>query len=285
MKSLWIVAVLVCVAATGVWAQSMATFSPRAMGMGGAGIGVADDAAAWFQNPAGLAALNLQCKEGNEYANDALVGFADQDESNAWLISWSGWKPSDNIGFGAGYGDMEDVASAFGAGFGAGIKNIPLSLGINVMSVNVDGSGDDPAYDDGDDDQTILNFGAMYRFDQGEGKAPVRLGVTADDITEEFDRGVIWNAGIAWPATPELLIALDVNDLSEEIGDATFNGGAEYAFGLNKEWRGRAGLMDDGDETNFTVGFGYAAKNWRADFAWIDTDPESTWAVGVGISL
>ena len=63
MKSAWIVVVAVCVVLTSAaFAQT-----PRQMGMGGAAIGVADDAGAWFQNPAGLGALNVACPtEGKE---------------------------------------------------------------------------------------------------------------------------------------------------------------------------------------------------------------------------
>lgn len=288
MKSRLVVAVLVCVVlASGVWAQGIVGISPRASGMGGAGIGVADDAVAWSQNPAGLAALNVPCKEGQEYGNDALFGYASTGDTSGWGISWSGWKPSDNIGFGAGYADAEDTGSVFGAGFGAGLKDVPLSAGINVMALHADvpSTLEEAQIGGVDNDQTILNLGLMYRISQGEGKAPVRLGLTVTDLTDQFDVGPWWNLGIGWMAAKDLLVAVDVTDLTGESGDAAFSGGVEYSFGEKKEWRGRAGLMDTGGGHDFTLGAGYQAKQWRADFAYVATDPDAVWTIGIGLNL
>jgi len=262
------------VLATGAWAQG--AFSPRASGMGGASIAVADDAAAWFQNPAGLAALSVPCKEGTEYGNDVLFAFANNDESSAWELTWSGWKPSANIGFGAGYASADDAGRVFGAGFGAGFTEIPLSGGINVMSI-------DPEAGDSD---TILNVGALYRLGLGEGTAPLKIGMTVTDVTDEFDLGTLWNVGLAWNATKDLLVAVDFRDITQELNDETqVGGGAEYAFGSANEWKVRAGAFDTGGETDFTVGAGYQAKQWRADFSFVDTDPDATWSLGVGVNL
>lgn len=293
MKSLWIVAVLVCVVlASGVWAQGAAALSPRAAGMGGVGIGVADDAAAWFQNPAGLAALNLKSINESEYANDALVAFGQNGDDNAWELTWSGWKPADSIGFGAGYFNLDNEGSIFGAGFGAGFKTVPLSFGVSLMGLNPD----DDDYEmtpgqfggfGGGDDQTILNLGAMYRFSQGEGKSPIRVGLTVMDITDQLNNdGAIWSAGIGWKPIEDLLVAVDVNDFTTQVGDCTISGGVEYAFGPQKEWRGRAGLIAAGDDDHeLTLGLGYVSNRWRADFAWINTDPDNTWSLGVGVNL
>lgn len=276
MKLRLVVAVLVAVAlASGVWAQGVASLTPRAAGMGGAAIGVADDGAAWFQNPAGLAALNVPCKEGSEYANDAILAYANANDESAWLLTWSGWKPSDRMGWGAGYATADDVGSSFGAGFGAGLKSIPLSAGINIMSVNPEGP---------DNDETVLNLGLMYGVDLGEEKAPLRLGLTVDDITTQFSDDAIWSAGLGWQATKDLLVAADVVDITEELGDVGFNGGVEYCFGNQREWRARAGLIDLGDE-ELTLGAGWQHNNWRADFAWINSDPDNTWTVGIGVNL
>lgn len=277
MKSRIVVAVVVLVVlATGAWAQGIQMISPRAAGMGGAAIAVADDAAAWYQNPAGLAALSVPCKEGAEYGNDVLFAFADTDEANGWELTWSGWKPADRIGFGAGYASSDDIGTAFGAGFGASLKDVPLSAGINVMALDED---------EGDSD-TILNAGLLYRLDLGGDSAPLKVGLTVVDVTDEFEVGPFWNIGLAWAATQDLLLAVDFNDVTDEMDQGTqFNAGAEYAFGSTKEWRARAGVTDDGEESDFTFGVGYQAKQWRADFAYVDGDPDATWAIGVGVNL
>jgi len=276
MKTKLIVAVVVLVVlATGAWAQGTGMYSPRAAGMGGAAIGVADDAAAWFQNPAGLAALSVPAKEGVDYGNDALFAFADNDNQSAWELSWSGWKPADSMGFGAGFGDAEGLGSAFGAGFGIGLKETPLSAGVNIMAVNPDfGSA-----------MTVVNAGGMYRLGMGEGKAPLRVGLSIIDITDEMG-GPYWNVGIGWKATSDLLIAVDAVDLSDETGlGVQVGGGVELALGAQKSWRLRAGVSDDGVDTNYSAGLGYQAKQWRADFAYVDTDPDATWSIGIGVNL
>jgi len=267
--------VALVVLATGAWAQGAIQASPRAAAMGGAGIGVADDAAAAFQNPAGLASLNVPCKDGAEFGNDLLLAAMDRGNTEGWGLGWSGWKPSDSLGFGAFYGHGEGMGSALGASFGAGLKTTPLSAGASVVVVNPSGSS-----------QTRLNLGLLYRVPMGEGKAPLSLGLTINDVTSESANNPIWNAGLGWKPADNLLVALDVTDLSEEIGSVKFGGGAELAFGgEKKEWRGRVGAFDDGNDTHFTCGIGYASKDWRADVTYVDTNVNGTWEIGVGVNL
>lgn len=287
MKTRLVVAVVVLVVlATGAWAQGLGVISPRASGMGGASIAVADDAAAWYQNPAGLAALAVPAKEGSEYGNDILLAYADMDDMNAWGLTWSGWKPADNLGFGAGYGSADDIGTALGAGFGAGLKDVPLSAGLNVVALHADGHIDLAQLGE-NDDETILNAGLLYRLAMGEDKDPLKIGVTVTDVTDEFGVGPFWNIGLAWKPISDLLLAVDFNDVTDEIddGETSINGGAEYAFGSDREWRARVGVMDNGDESDFTFGVGYQAKQWRADFSYVDTDPEAIWSFGVGVNL
>lgn len=286
MKTRLVVAVVVLVMlATGAWAQGIGAISPRASGMGGASIAVADDAAAWYQNPAGLAALGVPAKEGSEYGNDILFAYADMDEMNGWGLTWSGWKPADNIGFGAGYASADDLGTALGAGFGAGLKDVPLSAGISVVALKADDHMHLTQFGV-DDDETILNLGALYRLAMGEDKDPLKIGVTVTDVTDEFEVGPFWNIGLAWKPVSDLLLAVDFSDITDEMDMGTLiNAGAEYAFGSAKEWRARVGVMDNGDESDFTFGAGYQAKQWRADFSYVDTEPEAMWSLGVGVSL
>jgi len=272
MKSAWIVAVLVCVVLTsGVWAQT----TSRSLGMGGTGTGVADDAAAWFQNPAGLGALNVPCQEGKTWANDAVGTFADYGDVNGWALDWSGWQPAKLMGFGAGFADIEDDVQIIGAGFGMNYKQTPFSWGVNIENVNPD--------DYLLDSNTYFNIGLMYRFPQPE-KAPLRLGLVIADVTDESDNGPFFDLGVAWPATDKLLIAADVDDLTDEV-DVSFSAGAEYLFGMENEWAARLGALDNGDGHDLTLGLGYAFKNnWRVDAAFVDSDPDSTWSVSAGVN-
>lgn len=267
MKSAWVAVVVCVVLTTAVFAQGLAT--PRSMGMGGAVVGVADDAGAWFQNPAGLGALSAVAPEGKLWANDAIGAWADMAGTDAWDLTWSGWQPAKALGFGAGYGDMDGVGSILGAGAGMAIKNLPLSVGANVYNVNPDAGSD----------TTYVDLGLLYQFVQPE-KAPIRVGLVARDLTDEVQ--TTFDLGVAWPATPKLLVAVDVVDVTDEM-DTQFNAGVEYKFGKMNEWTARIGEVDDGTDNNLTLGAGYSfAKTWRVDAAWQDAAADDIWSVGVG---
>jgi hypothetical protein len=276
MKLRLVAVALVCVLlATGAWAQAIIG-SPRAAAMGGAGIGVADDAAAWYQNPAGLAALNVPCREGAEYATQAVFSYANTDDDDAYELNVSGWNPSQLFGYGAGYVNAGGIFHASGVGFGAGFKNMPLSVGFNVINDRPDG------------DATYLNAGVMYRISQGEGKEPIRFGLAIDDLTDRSDMGPFYHIGIGWKPVNNLLIAVDATDLTDEWDDGVgVSGGIEYAFNgsAGRQILGRAGMMDSGDDHLLTLGVGYQAKGWHVDFAWVDTDPDSTWTIGLGCDM
>lgn len=289
MKVRLMVAVVVCVVlASSAYAQVGTAWTARAVGMGGAGIAVADDAAAWFQNPAGLAALNVPCPEGAEYGSDAMFSIGSVEDDESWSLTWSGWKPADSFGAGAGYFDPAFGGHAFGVGFGAGFKNMPLSFGLNVTSVQTDHPVYNPYPDqimDGGD-YTTLNAGAMYRF--GSDASPFKVGVVANDLTNELYDTAIFNAGASWMPVSRLLVAVDVLDVTDETeGDMLVNGGVEYGFsaGEGRTIFGRAGLADNGEDHDVTVGIGYAKGPWHLDFAWADTEPDSVWSFGFGVNL
>lgn len=284
MKSAWLVAVVVCVVLT---SAAFAQFSPRSMGMGSTGVGVADDGAAWYQNPAGLGALNLAAQEDKMWANDVIGGFADMGSDTAWGATWSGWQPAKAMGFGAGFGDVENSGTTLGGGFGMAIKNSALSLGVNVVSFD----RDDYSYSmpvskspGSSGTTTTFDLGALYKFAQPE-KAPISVGLVVRDITDEDQTH--FDVGVAWPATDKLLIAVDVLDIADDFGyGAMFNAGAEMKFGEMNEWTARIGEVDDGDNNNLTLGAGYAfANNWRLDAAWVDSDHDSSWSVAAGFGF
>jgi len=291
------------------WAQLPVGFSPRAIGMGLAGIGVADDASAWFQNPAGLAALNLNCQEGKLWAHDISASFisiggiksSPFDSFDAFRASWSAVKPDSRVGVGAGYANVDDLGVLLGAGIGVGVGNTGLSVGLNVVNL-------DPFFV-GVPDETLLNLGAMYLINQGGDKAPIRLGLTYTNATSEDLFGVPFspsglNFGVSWPITNNLLLAVDVNDLTESVQDELginqfgihVNGGLEYRFGSNREWAVRAGAMDldiSAVDTFFTAGIGYQFGQYRVEGAWLSPleisgapiDFNSTWTIGAGFSF
>jgi len=359
MKSAWVV-VLVCVVLTSaafaqddfeipsgaisaaadlVGFRPVLSISPRQLGMGGAGIGVADDGAAWYQNPAALGQLNLCPAEGKKWANDVIGSITDATDSG-FGVTWSGWQPEKRMGFGVGYlnssvsfgasaeeiaelfenigGDADDLGvdfgdgislereiTQFGAGFGMGLKNSPFSFGLSIIR-NEDKFSAAMGDEGGslDDNNTLINLGFMYTFAQQD-KAPIRVGLTVNDLTSERkairfndandndaveldevsieDIGPFFNLGVAWPVTPQWLVAIDVTDITDETDDGPFfSGGVEYSF-IDSPLKLRAGLADTGDGHDLTLGAGYAFGNqWRVDAAWRNADEDDIWSVGAG---
>lgn len=287
MKSAWVVVVLVCVLLAGsAWAQIPFGFTPRSMGMGFVGVGLADDSAAWFQNPAGLAGLDVPVQPGHEWANDLSASFikigGPGTTLDAGRISWAACKPSSNVGVGAGYANVNSVGRAIGAGVGAGVGIPGLSLGVNVVNLHAFGGPD----------ETLLNGGAMYRIMQGGGKGPIRVGFVATNLTNELGAPTFLNAGASWPITGQLTLAGDAIDLAGDALGVTFNGGAEFKFGpADRRWSIRAGMVDlglPGIDSQITAGAGLSSGRWRVDGAWVQqlvSGFNSTWTIGGGLNF
>ena len=285
MKLRFVAVVLACVLlATGAWAQFAVGISPRVTAMGGAGIGVCNDAAAVYQNPAGLAALGVPVPDGASYGSQGLFGYANTDDHEGYIMSLSGWKPSGGFGYGAAYANAEGGllnlgptgSHVFAAGLGGVIGNSPLSVGVNILSVGGKGSGE------------YVTAGMLYRISQSGDRAPVRLGVTAFDIFDDTGSGPSWNVGVGWEAVKNLLVAVDASDLTDEIGNGVLvSGGVEYGLSdaAGRQYFLRGGLMDTGTDNVFTAGLGYKSKDWHVDFSYVDTSPNSTWTVGLSTDL
>lgn len=289
MKSALVVSVLLLVVlASGAFAQAL--FTPRALGMGNTQIGVANDAAAWYQNPAGLGLLGLKPKEGKIWANNVQGAYMNlglevgdeciDDSETAWCGTWSGWDTCKKYGFGGGYGNISDIGHEWGIGFGMSLPKEPLAFGLNFIDVKNDVSDDDC----GDNSQTLLNFGAMYEWTQ-KNCAPIRLGAVVTDLTNQTDDGPFLGLGASWAAMPNLLIAADVNDVTSQV-KTTWGAGAEYGFGKCFEWKARAGVAEIFEgEHDLSLGLGYGYQDWTIDAAWVDTPGKSTWSVGLGYNF
>jgi len=283
MKTLWVAAIVVCLAlCSGAWAQFTVTgsgLSPRSMGMGGVGIGIADDGAAMFQNPAGLSSLSVVPQEGKEWGTDAIGNYMKvssdfaSDDPTLFNLSAATFKPAEGYGFGAGYltydAESYDV-KMYGAGAARRFGGINLGASITRSEIS------DPLTEG----INLINIGGLYRAPG----AKWSLGLVARDVTNQTDRGPWYDAGIAIKLGRNLLIAADALDVTTEIyEDSLISFGAEYAFA--PQWKARLGSFDTGDGSDITGGLGFAWNNWRIDAAYIDDDGGSIWNVGVGTSF
>lgn len=274
MKLTWAAVVTCCLAwASFVGAQTVPN-TPRAMGMGNAVIGVADDAGAWSQNPAGLGALHVATKGDGSWGNDIVVGFGEigPGNHNDVAINWSGWNPTSTVGFGAGYNGMSRTET-LGAGFGMGYKKTMFSWGIDVVRLKNHCHSD-----------TAFDLGTMYRFVR-PGKASTRLGLKISDVTDSTYAGRQFSLGVSWAASEDLMLAVDVADISRQFADGPFiNAGAEYRLGKSKQWSARGGVFDSGDGHALTLGVGVVLPKVRLDLAYMNTD-SSSWMVGAGFDF
>lgn len=130
----------------------------------------------------------------------------------------------------------------------------------------------------------MLDLGAMYRLVQ-PGQANTRLGLRIFDLGNATDSGPQFGVGVGWPATENLLVAVDIVDLLSKTSDGPFlNGGVEYKLGQTKEWRARGGLYEAGDGHKLTLGVGLVLAKVRLDLGYMNTD-SSSWMAGAGFDF
>lgn len=273
------IAVLVIVALT-VSTVAMAQMTPRAVGMGGAVVGVADDAAAWIYNPAGLPNIKLTAEPGGSWDGLATGSWGtDRGTKNDVVSLTASMKrtPDSNWGVGVGYLDSEKAFSTLGIGYGYQFKNSPLSVGASLYRVDPDFVGSKA--------ETAFDLGFMYSF-RVENREPVKVGLVVRDLTQDIYAKRTFDAGASWKVNSQWLVALDITDLTDESNLGPFiSGGAEYTFGTNMEWQARAGFADDGVDHNLTLGAGYDFGKWTLDAAFVNIKGGDFWTVGGSIGF
>ncbi len=218
--------------------------SARYMGMGSVGVAAADDAAALLYNPAALAGLPWQAAGTYEL----------QGELDYWAVHLAGSSPGSSVGLGASYHSVSASPSEgwWLAGVGASLGNGGWKWGASLMDSDLF-------------DETIFTVGVLGNLPMGPG-APMRIGLTVEDVTDEYDIGPFINVGIACPLDVgpgrKLLLAADYLDATDE-NESILNVGLEYDTGGSWIWR--AGWFDT---DLFTAGLGYNGGSWRADLSW-----------------
>ncbi|HAI86643.1 MAG TPA: hypothetical protein DCL63_06620 [Firmicutes bacterium] len=233
----------------------------RALGMGGAHIAVADDAAAIYYNPAGLALVsgrNVTSLYTSQFgaAGYVALGYAQKNIGVGLLrLDASGIEETDEFANVTGVFGVTDLAAI--VGYGATVFS-NLSLGASAKLYQ----------------QTLPeNTGRGVTFDAGailsliDGK--LRLGAVGRNLigslkytsgeTDPFDRS--FGVGVAFCPIENLTIA----------GDAVLKGGftgklgAEYRF---KQIAVRAGGSFGGGQTSITAGAGFGLPGFSIDYAY-----------------
>jgi long-subunit fatty acid transport protein len=268
--------------------------SARQLGMGGAGIAVADDAFAWTQNPAGLASLATKPKEGAKWSWDVAGSYTQSSDLfadtkvKAWDIDFGACDPAEGMGFGAGWADakIDPVKlDIFGAGFGMKVRSESckgLAWGVNVQRAKLD-SDSANSENSFSGSKTLFNAGLMYEVPIAENKA-IKLGLVVNDVTNELDDAVgnignignignvgnvsniatsfvgrTWSMGFALPVSDKLTLAVDNRGIGQVL----------HIWSAGLEWKSNGWAVRAGDwDGSLTVGAGYRGKNWYIDAAY-----------------
>lgn len=255
-------------------APVLACFGVRAMGMGGAFIGVADDVNAVYWNPAGIAftketqANTQRITNNRNYINyidvlevttpikNGAIGFSyvkDRDASNFfgipgltynenWYVLSYGAKISDNFAI------------------GTNIRNVAQKYSLGVQSVSKNFTGIDVSF--------------LYK------KNKWSYGLLVQDVNkpETIGGGYMirnYRPGIAYHPDEKTVIAADIYDITDEL-ERTYSIGAEYNA------TDKIALRVGSYHGNFTYGIGVNVdKTTEINFAHLGRDLGDTNMIGI----
>lgn len=269
-----------------------ATVGARPLAMGGAFIGLADDANATYWNPAGLAQMSAGTIKGTwSYTADNGEQFGTHNFASL-VTSYGSSKLVKKIAFGASYLDT-DISLPLGLSpvkdeqhtyWGSlAVDAGPLGLiGVNVKKTHeaVEGTSADSDWS--------IDAGYLLKV-----SPKLSVGVLAQDVNEPDIRvgglGTLtkfqnWKAGLAYRPTSDMVITVDGNDLAD-------NGGQQFAMvGVEKVLRNctvRAGYFGLGSdfEKGATLGFGITKELYDIDAAFLMGDFDNTVMVSADFKM
>ncbi|MGE5574423.1 MAG: hypothetical protein ACM309_05895 [Bacillota bacterium] len=231
----------------------------RSLGMGGAFIAVADDAAAMYYNPAGLALIegrHVTSLYTNQYGvvGYMALGYAQRNVgAGVLMLDASGIEGTDEFANLTQYIGVREYA-AIGA-YGATVwPNMSLGGAVKYYSQTLPGNSGTGLTGD---------VGLLYE------AGVIRVGAVARNVLggihytsgheDAFDRS--WGVGVATRPLPGLLIAAD----AVVKGEYELRAGAEYLIG-NVALRG--GGWWGGGQTSFTAGLGVTLPGFSVDYAY-----------------
>jgi len=249
----------------------------RALGMGGAFVGVANDATAAYWNPAGLTWAGI----GRWEVTGMYTGGMNVDRNHNYLAlsrnsDWGGYALQWNN---AGTTEIEerDASGTRIGDFDYSDNTIALSLAkrYDMFSAGVTGkylfnsNGASNVSNDGDNGFGIdigagLDLSNYARFGVSVQNIAGSLGndVSSDEIPATLRAGVA-----IWPAAG-LTTAVDVEKTRDEE-DYQWHAGAEYALGLNQDNSMGAALRLGVDDGDFAGGVGFRVNVIRFDYAYV----------------
>jgi hypothetical protein len=278
-RAICIGVVLLALTCSSAWAQLVIRMgTARELGMGGVGVAIADDAAAAYQNPAGLACLGISGDPGQSFVNDVAATYLN---GNAPLLSatldaltWAGFSPGSGWGLGA-YGAQVDAspfplsAKFYGIGVGKALWNTRFTFGLNLSHFDLGpGTG-----------ANTFTGGVLF----GRPGDRLKVGLRIADLTQKLD-DMSFDAGLAWQINSRLLLAADGINITEASGGSVwYNAGAEYA--INPRWTARLGVVDVSDTARWSGGLGFRKDSWRLDAGYLNDVESTLWSLTGGVTF
>lgn len=255
-------------------AQNVWSFEARSLAMGNAVVGVADDSAAWLQNPAGLPYLQISPKSRMAWPMRISATTDAGLEVDTVGANASARDRAGRQGWGLGYWHLGDYElgpyislsiERYGAGYGARISD-EWSVGIAVADLEMlwdippmvmpgQSQAAIAAYNGR---ETIIDVGVMYRDVTEAGTA--KFGLVARDVADNMQSTV--DIGASFLSPEGLLLTTELRDATDAI-DVAFNVGAEWRVSGLPELTLLAGLAD-GDAT---YGAGYDFMPWTVSLS------------------
>jgi hypothetical protein len=295
MKTALVVLATVSLAVSLAVLPAAACVGARALSMGGAFTGLADDVSATYWNPAAL--VDLDVKQGavtwmHTANNRDTINYQDYvgaavkvGTSGALGASWLWFK----MGLDAGVVDDQNwywVSASTKVGpktsLGANVKFADDRVNVLGASVDTDTAFDVALYHHASDNVTVGLLVQNVNEPKTTGYIP---GLGSDTATHIRN----WRPGMAVRLPDHVILSAEVYNATNEDDARAFRFGAEKKFLPTKPDSGqlgfalRAGWYGDADA--FTVGAGIFGRNASADAALMMGDLDNTWLVSASTAF
>jgi len=300
MKTAFVVLAVVMLAVSVVLCPAEACVGARALAMGGAFTGLADDASATYWNPAALVDLPSKANftamytannRGQINYQEYVAYVAPVGPTSALGASWLRFKLTVDVG--VVVVDKQDwYWVSFGrkigpkTSFGANVRFINDSVNVSGISADTDTGFDVALYHHASDAVTL---GLLVQ----EVNEPETTFSSGGSVLSRANWMQNWRPGIAVRLPEHVILSAEVynateGDIPREAGGRAFRFGAEKkflpaqpdsgqpGFALRAGWYGNADAL--------TVGAGVFGPQASADVALMTGDLENTWFVSASAS-
>ncbi len=278
-----LVGVLACVAL-----PAQACVGARALGMGGAFTGLADDVSATYWNPAALPYLGQKSATYMHVFNDDInyqdyLAYAQPlDEKSAFGLSYINFN---FLTIDAPFFSVDWDQKWYWLSYGIKVSD-KTALGLNYKftqdDIEVVDNGVELPYDA--DSDNALDLAVYHRATDNVTLGLLVQNVNEPDVNLEFSgmSGTFqtwtrnWRPGAAVRLQDGVTLAAELYDATDDADMRALRLGVEKKF-ADQQFALRAGRYAAGDIEGLTLGAGLWRDNWTADVAFLAGDLDNTW--------